>query len=134
MSTIASNDIKYSNPGLYDVSLKVSNGFGSDSVYFPGLIYVGNCPTGEFEIQTSKLRIYPNPVSGLLQVESGMSIGDQYSLIVTDLMGNEVISIESVSQDAHDKFPIDVSLLPSGVYIIKVFSNKYSCYNTFVKL
>lgn len=134
MSSIATNDIKYSSPGLYDVGLKVSNGFGSDSVYFPGLIYVGNCSTGEPEVQYSKLKIYPNPVSGLLNIETGKTLNDKFILIVTDLMGHEVIKEENVSTTVHDNIPLDVSWLPSGIYTIKIYSPKYMCYNTFVKL
>ncbi len=134
LSSVAYTDVKYSNPGLYDVRLKLSNGFGSDSIYMPNLIYVANCSTGESEFQESNLKIYPNPSSGQLNIEHPANLGFFYSTTIYDFMGRVVFSTNNEDSKTQGANPLDISFLPSGMYTIKVYTDKYSLFNTFIKL
>ena len=134
VSSVAYTDVKYSNPGLYDVSLKLSNGFGSDSIYLPNLIYVANCSTGITEIQENKLKIYPNPAMDNLYVEQTLQTDQYYTLTIYDFMGREVLFLKDQETNLKESAPLDISLLPSGMYTVKVYTKKYSCFNTFIKL
>ncbi|MBP9082852.1 MAG: T9SS type A sorting domain-containing protein [Bacteroidia bacterium] len=134
LSTAAYTDVKYSNPGLYDVRLKLSNGFGSDSIYLPNLIYVANCSTGEPEFQESHLKIYPNPSSGQLNIEQPSNLGLFFSTTIYDFMGRVVFSTNNEDSNTQGANPLDISFLPSGMYTVKVYTDKYSLFNTFIKL
>ncbi len=134
LSSVAYTDVKYSNPGLYDVRLKLSNGFGSDSIYLPNLIYVANCSTGEPEFQESHLKIYPNPSSGQLNIEHPSNLGHFYSTTIYDFMGRVVFSTINEDSNTQSANPLDISFLPSGIYTVKVYTDKYSLFNTFIKL
>src|SRR5207237_42987 len=63
--------VKYSTPGDFDVTLKVSNAFGSDSVTIIKMIHVDNCTVNLVnEIDKSSLKIFPNPFYNDLNIES----------------------------------------------------------------
>jgi len=61
------------------------------------------------------LKIYPNPVSDVLNISGDLGVLQDSRIIVYDISGKKVI--EKTLQDA---FGIDVSSLKSGVYILSV--------------
>jgi hypothetical protein len=92
----------------------VSDTCGSDTAYFPLIVLW--CPDQSTNIQLDeKLNIYPNPATDDLRVICGASIG---KITIVNMVGSVMAQTTSRSNDAI----IDVSLLPPGIYVLKVGS------------
>jgi len=69
--------------------------------------------------EESSVLLYPNPTSGILNIE--MDAG-HHMVILFDVSGRELLRFESDSP----KERIDVSDLPSGVYVLRIDNESYS--------
>lgn len=65
-------------------------------------------------VEQSVAVIYPNPTSGVLNISTHLK---DYSISVEDILGEEVFSAGSFSDD-HE---LNFTALPSGIYSIKIF-------------
>jgi Zn-dependent metalloprotease/PKD repeat protein len=63
----------------------------------------------------NKISIYPNPTNSIINIERPSKL--RMSLLVTDLIGKEVIVMSNIIDD---KFSIDMTELTSGVYLVKI--------------
>ncbi|MFT4524435.1 MAG: hypothetical protein ACI9FU_002245 [Granulosicoccus sp.] len=107
-----------SNYGLIDVMIffEFYNGFrcyghgGIPLVY--DYLYYCDFTVGIEKESTSELRIFPNPTEGVLHI-SNLTKPTQFS--ISNILGNEVMN--GVISDG-DK--LDVSELPSGIYILNL--------------
>ena len=70
--------------------------------------------SGINSLDNNSIRIYPNPTTGILNIEG---IDNYNELQVLDIQGKTVMTINSFSST------LDVSNLPKGSYIIKMISN-----------
>ena len=73
-------------------------------------------PTGLVEVLESSLNVYPNPASGIMTIE-GLPADAQADIILYDLRGVKMRFIKNV---ATPKVSLDISGLPSGVYLLQV--------------
>lgn len=71
----------------------------------------------------TSLMVYPNPASDQVNVEYQLQKGADVNIIVTDLLGKQVMQIhrENNMQGAHKEI-LDVSDLPTGMYIVSLAS------------
>ena len=70
---------------------------------------------GEFEIQDSKLEVYPNPVSDVLHIQtSDRKVWDQ--IRISDILGRELINERIVNS------MVDLSELNTGLYVLTLYS------------
>ncbi len=76
--------------------------------------------------QSALISVYPNPASGLLNIEYPAWISnDPSSLIkVQDYLGRELI-ISSPSKN-QGKTSLDLSVLPSGLYMVEIRANNFA--------
>ena len=88
----------------YRSSLKNSN----VSVNCTGLVANNNID--------NKFNIFPNPVRNSLSIETNFS---NYSIRITDILGNNIYSIKNVSYNK----TIDVSGIKNGTYLIELTTN-----------
>ena len=88
----------------YRSSLKNSN----VSVNCTGLVANNNID--------NKFNIFPNPVRNSLSIETNFS---NYSIRITDILGNNIYSIKNVSYNK----TIDVSDIKNGTYLIELTTN-----------
>lgn len=72
--------------------------------------------TKDFEDE-SALSVFPNPVNNLLNIESELSVGGDYSIRIFNQLGQLVFSENKVIQ-RNQIFQIDASRFDSGVYNI----------------
>ena len=72
-------------------------------------------PNGINEPQHSQVSIYPNPASDKITIETS-SAAVQRQLTISNLNGQELIT----RQITQPKTQIDISSLPSGVYVVKL--------------
>lgn len=71
------------------------------------------------------VRLYPNPTSGLLNIELDESIKFSAIITLTNLSGQVI-----VKESRWEKWKLDITEVPSGVYLLKVESDN----NTSAKL
>jgi len=81
--------------------------------------------TNEKTISTSRIMIFPNPASSHITIEAPMH--GQISIL--NLQGQELIN----SQITEQKTTVDISTLPSGVYLLKVTGERAVQVGKFVK-
>jgi len=110
--------------GVEQVSGVTTNDF-TDTVYYNIVSesedtavwkVVVNQITGIPHLETEKLSIYPNPSTGQLFIDKV----DKGTLIVYNLIGKEVL----VEEIAEGKNVINISSLPGGTYLVKIYSGK----------
>ena len=82
-----------------------------------GLIIVEQ-ETGISNATSHGLQVYPNPVTDYLYVKSNGE--DIQSVLISNISGQALISKE---YEGIDNFTINVSFLPSGVYIVEIKTN-----------
>ncbi|MCB0840561.1 MAG: T9SS type A sorting domain-containing protein, partial [Bacteroidetes bacterium] len=69
------------------------------------------------EGQPQPLRIYPNPTTGKTTIELGAYRGKEARLSLFDIAGKQIFTQAEVIQE---KMELDISALPTGVYIVLV--------------
>jgi hypothetical protein len=106
---------------------------------FPGLAGRDLTPQGPIElypdavglpvgiVQNLSLSLFPNPFNSEFQVAVNLPQAAQLSLRVYDLLGREVVAIQSRPFAAGRQFlRVDTNHLPSGTFFVEVKSNHYS--------
>jgi len=102
--------IKYSTMGTYDVTLTVYSIFGSETLTKTDYIKVG--PVGVEEKNAKVVRIFPNPTSGKLLVESPNALMIEVYTIIGEKVCQSVPSGVSTT--------IDLSGKENGLYLVKL--------------
>lgn len=97
--------------GSYDVSLTVTNEYGSDVITVSDYITISNSVSliGEDE---DKIRIFPNPVTDILHIEAA----NIKKVSLMDIQGRQISKFDVNS----DSFRVDLSNLNSGNYFLVV--------------
>ena len=95
-----------------------------------GVHIYGTCdyPTGINELanQNYSLKIFPNPVSGFLTVENGISGA---TITVQNVLGETILSQKLTA----DKFQLNLEFLTQGIYILHYSENKHDSTYKLVK-
>lgn len=89
-------------------------------------LYIWRAPLSVNEFDTSSIKLFPNPASNILNIESAMSIE---KVSVYNLLGQEVISKSANAE----LVTLDVSSLQVGVYIVKTSINGNVSSTRFIK-
>lgn len=79
----------------------------------------------EDNLPSAVLAVYPNPTSGLINVEMNDYQGKSLSCIVYDSKGVEILR-QAGQPGPFVKFEIDLSRFSQGIYILKVLSDDLS--------
>ncbi len=89
--------------------------------YFPHLF--ANVSTGIVSFQENSLKVYPNPSTGLFNIELDPNMRESVSVNVTDLAGKVVYSSSFTG-----RLTVDLQSLTNGVYFLNVYngSNYYN--------
>ena len=116
LSNLVTNPIMHE----FGVTSNLNNVVWYDNLY----IWKAPLSTNEFEI--SSIKLYPNPATNLLNIESEISIE---KVTVYNILGQEVIS---KSPNA-ELVTLDVSSLQVGVYIVKTSINGNVSSTRFIK-
>lgn len=99
-------------------------GVGPSRIYFDlnALFESGDCRRfgGDTRIQ-SGLRIWPNPTSGALRLDTLRAIPVVYRLELLDITGRP---LESWSGPLAFPYDLDLGKLPAGVYFLRVFADR----------
>jgi PKD repeat protein len=104
----------YANPGLYTVTLTTSNGCGSSSV--TKVINIGVSSIANKE--ASQIIAYPNPNSGILNLESDIFKDGNSMISIIDIRGVEVYKREINS--GNKEVQLNIEHLKAGIFILKI--------------
>lgn len=119
-------DAAAAGTGTYTITYTYTDGNGcvnsATRNYFVTLI------TGEKEVLSSKIALYPNPASGQLFVE-GLRL-ETGSITVCNINGQ---NINLPSAKNNNQIVFDVSTLPAGVYYLKLNTQGETAVSKFVK-
>jgi hypothetical protein len=109
----------------YEKDITVANGNDAawiDKIIFPPVdIYTGIIQPGNF---SPAMLVYPNPASGKITIQTGISDYQPLELTITDPAGKIVYSRTLVDSGA--TIETDVSGLKPGLYFIRLSNNKYN--------
>lgn len=87
----------------------------------------------DFASQTAQLKLYPNPVSDVLNIEAIVSISGMYTLKIMDVLGKTLIYTMNETLDLKISEQINVETWARGAYFVKISSGKQSVTKKFVK-
>jgi|688.fasta_scaffold96338_1 hypothetical protein len=104
-------EILFDEAGSYSISLRAGYRGGFDDTTYTDYITVGINGLNQVQHNIS-VRIFPNPATNLLHIESDKTIS-HYSLI--DLQGRMITHAESINENSS---VIDVSNLQKGMYML----------------
>lgn len=89
---------------------------------FESQLNVDDFVTATEELPNLEVEAFPNPTSDLLNIRMNANWSGQTNASLTDLQGNQVIS----KSFQVPSFKLDLSELPSGVYLLKVWSKGFN--------
>ncbi len=111
--TSANPIVKFNQTANYSVQLKVTNPFNSDSLLRSSYINIQTVGINNLTKNSAAISIFPNPTSGLVQIQSPVSM---QSILVFDITGKQLLQQEPNSRTDE----INISHLPQGLYQIHV--------------
>ncbi len=99
-------------------------------LFYPILEVISNnlVSTKDNVIDHATINVFPNPVKDKLHFTSSILNREMASAKIYDLQGNLILK-----KNVYLNEPIDVSLLPSGIYLLKITSDKFDKTQRFVK-
>ncbi len=106
--------VVYETPGSYDVTLTVSNAYGTSTVTKKDYIVVGDDPTSVEEVAIKQVSVHPNPATTYVIAEGV----EQGPVLVYSATGKSYANL-SVTWLDEQSVRVDVSSLPEGLYILK---------------
>jgi PKD repeat protein len=110
--------VSYELPGVYTVSLTVSNAAGTDVMIKEDFITVEEV-IGVSEKQDNQMAIYPNPAKDYIYLKSILEIK---SVSVYDLLGN-LVMFEKIDSKLKT---LNLVALDNGLYFLKIDTNDQS--------
>ena len=81
-------------------------------------------PIQELSDNSLTFEIYPNPADDVINIKFNNSINSDFRIIVSDMMGKQLISNTVSWNSTNNIFSIPVNQFPAGVYQISVYSGK----------
>jgi hypothetical protein len=99
-----SQDLAFTQNGAYKVRVVDANGCeGYSNQYFVNNVGIVSTAAGR------SIRVYPNPTSGLLRIESSVKV----KVVLRDVTGKEVLSAENVKE-------LDLADVSNGMYLLYI--------------
>lgn len=114
--------------GVYPASPGDSLYWDLSSINTDGTIKVTDTPTGVNDKKITEIRVYPNPVKDLLNIENSNYLSG-YRIKITDLTGLVLFINDMKNFDTK----IDFSSLPKGIYIVNIYSDNDSIVKKVIK-
>lgn len=120
-----SNDVNpvvtYNSAGIYDVSLTVTNSFGSNTETKPNYINV-ELPTNLVEVDnTSEIKVYPNPTYDILNIRFRSEESSIVQIKIIDINGKVVRELyNDIPKNGLNTLSFNRSALPTGTYFVNI--------------
>jgi hypothetical protein len=104
------------------VSVKAVNGCGYSN-YKSKAVSISCREAGEPLTTISSFTAYPNPAHNMLTIKIDSELKGDYQIALTDITGRLVLSENKNAEDGIKTVDIDLSKLPSAVYMLEVKSS-----------
>lgn len=112
--------------GLYELTMLDSKGCTIVSEPF----YIGISSNDNLAVEYD-INVYPNPTTGILTIDlSDIELQDEMSIRIFDLQGNLVVETSSSNEQ---NISLDLSALPSEMYLLQLSSSELSYLQKVVK-
>ncbi len=106
--------------GWYDISLKVSNIFGDDSIFVSRAFRVEKGVGLQNDLSEELLKVFPNPAVNELNIN--YTLDEEIQIEIVSLEGKSLKEL-NISKG---KYKLDIAGIPAGLYLIKIHSNSIS--------
>jgi hypothetical protein len=80
-----------------------------------------------------QLLVSPNPAKDILQVQTGNGVTGNATLMISDATGRQVYKKEILLQQGSNTMPVNISLLSSGIYYVRLTNANESFTKQFLK-
>lgn len=80
-----------------------------------------------------QLSVFPNPAKDILQVQTGVGLKGNTSLIISDAAGRQVYKKEVVLLQGSNTLPVNISMLSAGIYTVRLINGNDNYIKQFVK-
>lgn len=87
----------------------------------------------EMGLKKSEVILYPNPATDLITVSALLPSAGDYGIVVRDILGKEIITLDGYAEASEISETINVSQWSSGTYLIEVIFESYSIIKKMVK-
>lgn len=114
----------YTSPGTYNVSLMAWNSAGGDTIVKQSFI---NVVTGLENLNQSSYKIFPNPASDFVIIESEST--EKICITVFNLQGQQIINKHTRSQ----RTKLDIDALPPGVFVLRLETKQSTLNHLIIK-
>jgi hypothetical protein len=91
-------------------------------LYVDNLAFTGTVPTGIPAMAdiSSSVSVFPNPTSGITILSYKCTSVRDIDINVSDVSGRSMLTSKNKTVVGENSFPIDVSVFPKGIYMIKI--------------
>ncbi len=119
----------YANTGVFTVTLTASDASGCIIASSPLQVQIlpSNhplCGVGIAELQLlSNISLFPNPNNGTFTVDMTNVTADDASIMVVDMMGKTVATVNTFSTTANPVQAIDMTNAANGIYFVRITAN-----------
>lgn len=96
-----------------------ANGCMSKFVYYVSTTFVPFVDGNDF----NKVSIFPNPTTGILNLEMELKSTAEIDIIITDILGREILS-EQYARNSRISSQIDLSKHSNGIYLMRIRSGE----------
>ncbi len=128
-SGISSTTVSASIPGLYYVQATEANGCrGYDSAS----LTVEECLGVRNEIQSNGLRLFPNPANSQVFLSDPVLTNGVYKISLLNSTGQTILVFNETGNSS-PVYPIDISAVPSGFYVLLLENGKETKRSTLIK-
>lgn len=101
-----------------------------DGTYMYSDVVVTSCGN----VLEDVIQVYPNPVSKSLNLELNIEEDTNIGLRICDFQGRQVKQSSSELSAGYHTFPVDMSALKAGMYIIEIYMNEQFLQKKLIKL
>jgi PKD repeat protein len=119
-------EIKCSKTGFYEVSLSVTNEYGTDLTTKEDFLAVSNTGSITSYKNTDLVKLFPNPVNNELQLQFETGVLTNSSIVdIYHINGNKVMSIDPTQT-------VNTSALANGIYFVTVRTGELNYAKRFI--
>ncbi|MBL4657821.1 MAG: leucine-rich repeat domain-containing protein, partial [Flavobacteriales bacterium] len=112
----------YPSAGTYAVTLLITD-INACSNTISHTVTVDNCISIKEQTHLDDIRIYPNPNSGAFTIQVQLTKAEDFSLNITNGLGQSVLSKEVSQANTSVIIPIDLSGQSAGIYYIQIVTS-----------
>jgi PKD repeat protein len=130
--------VTYIDTGMFDVTLAVTNQYGSDTLTKEEYITVLNSdtvvitPESVNEIDIQSLRVYPNPVAAyeLMYLDIDVQVASMVQVEIIDMQGKKVKTLldDRLKSGLH-RLSFNTMALAAGQYVVQINVNNQTTHN-----